>query len=151
MDILQFFPPKLEILYRNISSRVAKSTGLSSIDTWAVPKMSGLGELVCKFARKALVPFHEPHKGIDRSDPRASALFQLERNTRRGAAAVSIHNRARTLNTLIGTTTACETCVCSRTCVLQSLSDIRHSRIFRYPRIRRMNQLLKKKKKKFSS
>lgn len=31
------------------------------------------------------MPFHEPHKGVDRSDPRASALFQLERNTRRGA------------------------------------------------------------------
>jgi len=41
--------------------------------------------LARKFARKALVPFHEPHKGVDRSDPRASALFQLERNTRRGA------------------------------------------------------------------
>jgi len=62
--------------------------------------MSAFGELARKFARKALVPFHELHKGVDRSDPRASALFRFERNTQRGAAADSIHNPARATHTL---------------------------------------------------
>lgn len=107
----------------------------------AEDERAGFGELVCKFARKALVPFHEPHKGIDRSDPRASVLFQLERNTRRGAAADSIHNPARTTNILMGERPLAKLASVSHACVLQSLSDtraeIRYSRISQYPRIRK--------------
>lgn len=128
---------------------LSKSVDLSSSDTWAAPKISGLGELVCKFARKALVPFHEPHKGIDRSDPRASALFQLERNTRRGAAADSIHNRARTIDTLMGNGhrlrnlrpfTHVRSPVPYRTCDIHGFFDICASQ--------EKDELLKKKKRK---
>lgn len=111
----------------------------SSSNTRAAPKMSG--ELARKFARKALVPFHELHKGVDRSDPRASALFQLERNTRRGAVADSIHNTARPTHTPTFPTHTRETASHAR--LLRSSTRARiHADGFLNARIRKEDRLI---------
>lgn len=65
--------------------------------------MNTFGELARKFARKALVPFHEPPRGlIARSlgPSRFCIVSPGARNARRGAAADSIHNPTRERPTL---------------------------------------------------